>query len=170
MWAVLGLTVGAAALVDRHQSRARYSALGEPTRLDGISLRLPTGWEPPEESDSDALVELVDPHFNRAVSVSLRRPGFGEIFGFNADPRERSRKLLEKIPIGPGMGKLTYRAIPLSHGRQGSELVASATMGDGRILSITVASATDSKRGLPQSELDLIKRIAASVRFQPDSE
>ena len=166
MWIILGGTVGLAALVNQHKQRLLHVELGPPTKLDGISIRLPQGWESFDaEGSSRAVVSLRDPEFDDELQVSLHQRTLFERFRSGGASAGRGASS-EQIPVGSGSGQLVRRGLSVQGQYVASMLTVSSTLPDGRELSIELVCPTAGRTSRLAREIELIKQIAASVRIE----
>jgi hypothetical protein len=171
MWVILGATIGLAALVDRHLGNRLDVRLGEPRELPGLTVRLPLGWETEDTSDDpQTLVYLFDRSNRRAMDVRVERPGLSELLGLGGRSRRPTRELISQIPFGDGTGQLTRRVGSLQSGSSYVELTASRGLARGGTLSISLTAPISSSQADLGREIDLIKRVAASVTINSASE
>lgn len=180
MWIILAATIGLAAVVNYRQRGMVNADLGEPRRIDGLSIRLPRGWNDAEERiESNALIEVDEPHFelwSRTISVSFGRPSFDQVLrtlGGNGDGAGVVRHT-EKIELGGEEAVLAVRRKLEYPSPRGSIYLnttsAARQFSNGRILSITLRVYTRGGKDEMQRDIDLIKRIAASVEVDPPAD
>jgi hypothetical protein len=164
MWIVLLATVGLAAMVDRAKARAMYAALDDPVHFGNISMRLPSGWEPVDDPDHSSLVHLSDDNHARHLWVTVRRPSLMKMFIPGPQARPSMRFTTEKIPMGDVEGTLTiYPRVE----DQFELLEAQRLLPSGGTLEIHMESLSINRRSAHPANVDLIKRIAASVEIGP---
>jgi hypothetical protein len=173
MWIVLGATVGLAALVDHNRRQAREVELGEPTRFrEGFSLRLPEDWDREDDEapdDPSTMVALYDTMFRRALVVRLERLTLTDLFGWTTWSRGMAgagpRQSLGEIPFGDTNGVLTSRRVRVEDGPSITEITAFRPFRS-TTLSITLIAPTYDRRKDVSSEVELVKRIAASMKVE----
>jgi hypothetical protein len=156
MWLILGATVGGAALVDHIKNNALSVPLGPAMAFDDVTLSLPQGWEPLDaSSDPQILVALRDPNLGDEIFVTREATTGG--------------RLLERIPIGDRQGTLR---LDVSHDNGESEvdLIASRPMPSGPPLTIMLSTDSTPQADALQAEIDLIKRVAATVKIHAGSD
>jgi len=130
-----------------------FVSLGEPTTFADLSINLPADWEAQDTSDdSHILANLIDEKLGDELIVS-RESGL------------TGGKLLEKIQVGDVKVNLLLQRKPRDDGVVYAVLSIARPMPHGRPLSIVLISATSGAREELQSRIDLIKRIAATVRI-----
>jgi hypothetical protein len=153
MWLILGATVGAAALVDRIKKDEMYVALA-PMVFDDFSVSLPKGWDSLDTAnDPRVLTAVGDPNLGDEVHISRGRMSI-------------AGKVLERIPIGDATGNLRLVISPQDDGSTEVELIAARMMPSGPPLTITLITDLPPSSEALQPEIDLIKRIAASVKIR----
>ena len=163
MWVILAATVGVAALIDRRVE------LGTPEKLDGVELRLPKNWI--REVRTDSTIELTesDDELARRIRVKVGLPAslmdsLRALAGDDEYPPMRTMR----IEIGSQPGTLVIRKHPVP-GHRGFYLVqvsASSMIPPGdRKLTITLEEVSGGRQAETDSDLSLVQRMAASVRF-----
>jgi hypothetical protein len=160
MWIVLAGTVGLAAVVDRAKARSMFSALDDPVTFTNFSIQLPAGWEQVEEASPGSLVHVRDDEHMRQLTVSVHRPNLFELLMPGETPGRPIRRTTEQVKVGDGDGILTI--YPVVNGRYEVLKVARAIPGVGTIAIEMQSPAGDKRRAHP-ANIDLIKRVAASV-------
>lgn len=160
MWIVLLATVGLAAIVDRAKARSLFSELDEPVTFTNFSIRLPAGWETVDEGEPGALIQLLDEDHMRLITVSVRRPNFLDMLMPSDAPARSARRTTEQVKVGDGDGTLTI--YPAVGGRVEVLNVQRLIPGVGTV-EIEMQSPAGDKRRAHPANIDLIKRVAASV-------
>ena len=165
MWIVLLGTVGVAAMVDRARARSLYAPLDPPERFDNFTVQLPSGWEKLDDTDPRIIVHLDDEAHARDLLIQLRRPSFVEMFVPSVDPPLKP-STTQKIPMGEVDGTLSiYPRVQ----DQFEVLVARRSIPGGGTLEIRMESLSIGKRQAQPANVDLIKRVAESVKMSPQS-
>lgn len=163
MWLILGATVGAAALVNQSKQRAMSAPLGDPEQLRGITVRLPSHWENlDEEAEGDQLIRH-DPPFARYLVVTYRQLGITDMFRLATDPPEEGMAFVEEIDFGGQPARLMQqRGSP----EPVKELTVSRRLPQAREVSISLIVRDTGRRSDISREVELIKRVAASVEIR----
>jgi hypothetical protein len=163
MWLILGATVGAAALVNQSKQRAMSAPLGDPEQLRGISIRLPSHWENlDEDADGDQFIRR-DPDFLRYLVVSYRQLGITDMFRLGAEPPEAGMGFVEEIDLGGQPARLMQQRGSAEPVR---ELTVSRRLPQAREVSISLIVRDTGRRSDISREVELIKRVAASVEIR----
>jgi hypothetical protein len=174
MWAILGLTVGLAALVNARQRSALNADLGEPRQFEGFSLRLPRTWTVPDDPEEPrVLIEVREPYFDtaaRRIDVSLEKSPTTQPIAkmMEEAAAQRTTRSIETISVGGADGALIVRREPVMFWPGASYFTTKVSvtriMPDERVLNITLTSAPGrpGKKEINR-DVDLMKRIAASV-------
>jgi hypothetical protein len=156
MWLILGATIGAAALVDHIKQQNLYVLLDQPTSFGDFSVRLPAGWKQVDDSGS-ALVAtaLVDQDLgDEIILMRARVPVTGKLIG--------------KVQVGDFTGNLLISTRE-DEGQSETQLMVTRPMPGARPLVIMLLTDGPPRKSELQGQIDLITRIAASVRVHsPD--
>ncbi|HEY1628367.1 MAG TPA: hypothetical protein VGF52_00830 [Tepidisphaeraceae bacterium] len=157
MWLVLGATIGGAALVDRFKMNHLSVPLDKPVTVGDVTLSLPRGWDTMDASDNpQVLIAVGDPDSND--KLELRRQRVGGI-----------GRVIDYLSIGDFQASLRLEIFQ-QNGQSEIDLIASRPMPDGPPLTIMLISDSAPDPQLLQSEIDLIKRVAATVIIHQSGE
>lgn len=168
MWLILGATVGAAALVNRVKEAALHPALAERVQVDGISVSLPEGWvNLDHEGETDEILRR-DPRTGDLVIIAVRQLGFDEIYGMTQRSRGSQPMFLDEIELGGAPARLMIDRVTIGRVQGIPALVAARRLPQLREITITFLAPAADKRPSLSREVDLIKRIAASVEVDPN--
>ena len=152
MWLILGATIGAAALLDRAKHQQFYVRLGDPTAFEGFTINLPADWDALDtRDDSEVVAAMSDPKSDDKIIIARGRGGsIGTVLG--------------KIQIGDYSANLIMRIHRKSSGEI-TELIAWREVAGELPLEIILFTDSLSQRDELQSKIDLMKRVAATVRI-----
>lgn len=160
MWLILGGTVGVAAVVSHYKRQSLVPPLSEPQQIEGIRVKLPTGWGDPDgESDERTLVR-VQPQFGDTLVIAVTdQPRSNPVV---VEAESRSTRVKE-IDLGGEPANLIIIRHPLPGGHNVLELNVSRNVPRNRrvTLRLVVPGARTTAELAP--EIALIQRIAASV-------
>jgi hypothetical protein len=166
MWIILGGTVGLAALLDRGRASALRVELGEPSKFDGFSIRLPKGWDRNDALDGDAIrIELTDPRTGIDLTIDARPPG--PIDRMRLYRGRRRDRVLETIPFGDGSADVTRAQVLVDNQYLGTELVVTRQISPQWMLGISMVTPAPPEKVALGRELGIIKQVAASVKVEP---
>lgn len=164
MWVILAGTVGMAAVVNSQLNR-----LGDPVTIDGVTLRLPSGWEAVDDDpETIELRERGESSLVRQLTVGYGTPAFSlsELF---SGGRGRARE--QSVELSDGRtASLRIMRRELARDPRGIiyELDVSASVptpaGKKLIISITQVS-IDVKSDGKVNEM-LMRKILDSVRYE----
>jgi hypothetical protein len=156
MWLVLGATVVGAALVDQFKMNRLTVPLGPAVTVGDVTLSLPRGWESGDAADDPrVLIVANDPSTDDQLLVSRQRIG-------------NIGKVVDHLSIGDYQASLRLH-VATENGESEIDLIASRPMPSGLPLVITLITDANQASAL-QSEIDLIKRIAATVKIRQSGE
>jgi hypothetical protein len=163
MWVVLAGTVGLAALVNIDVRRKHGGELGDRITVGEISVQLPLGWRP--EADDGGLVRVREPgEYGRSVEVGRRPTGsvfdvFKSIASGSSTPLRNS-----EVELASGTWRVIARRV-LIEDDEGiwPALVVSAAA---RNTCITLEDRVGARGRELEGNIDLVKRIAATVQFE----
>ena len=167
MWIVLAGTVGLAAVVDRQVSRTRGGELAPPVSLADAKVRLPKGWVVAEDDDSMIEVhESGDDEMGRQLRVKIGPPSslIESLRALTDDATAEGSIQSMKITIGGQSGTLVVRKRPIDRGIYLVQISAASIIPPGnRKLTIQLQEIGEGRKPQIQSDIDLVKRVAASV-------
>lgn len=167
MWLILGATIGAAALVDHLKEAGLHPSLAERVELNGVTFNLPSGWTNLDHEVENDQIMRGDPRLGDLVLVSVRQMGFDEVFGQTQRAPGARPVFLDEIPLGEFTGRLVFDRVKISGVDDVPALVVSGRIPQARSLEIAVMAPSARDREDVNREIDLIKRIAESVKVDP---
>jgi hypothetical protein len=169
MWVILGATVAAAALVNRVKEAALHPSLGERVELDGVSVGLPSGWKNLDHEAETGEIIRVDPNSGILLQVAVHQVGFQELYGMTQRTPGARARYLDEIDLGGAPARLMLDQFNIGRGESLPALIATRRLPQLREIAITVISPNVDERSRFYHEIDLIKRVAASVKVVPSS-
>lgn len=162
MWLILGATVGAAGIVSHFKRQSLKPVLGEPQQIQGISVRLPLGWIDREDESDDRTLIRSHPQFADVLIVSVTRQSSSTV-----EAETRSTRVKE-IDLGGEPSKLVIIRHLVRSGETIPELNVSRNLPNNRKVTISLAVPGARRASELGLEIDLIERIAASVKLDPN--
>jgi len=175
MWLILGGTVGLAALLDRHQHAELRVTLDHPIQVGSIRLLLPAHWML-EFTDAGMLTATDTTTYppQRTLDVTVAPPAEAGLIDDLL--RKRNAGPAQTFPFGQGeqtMGTLYAwtQSIPIEDdGETGTlgNVLATAILRNGPEVTLRLKHEAASSESLdPEDDIDLVKRIAATVQLDP---
>ena len=187
MWIVLGATVGLAALVSHHRRTSIDVKLGDAISHRGVTVQLPKGWEIVKTADKQSAVVVTatekkndDDEEGGARVLKITREPLGsyrspiEYALSQLHPGGGASKIIQGqdyFPIDNSPGEVLYQVRDLAPtslrdarqgGRRRVKTICAATVApSGR----GIAIAMDADGDIDASDMELIKRIAATVKL-----
>jgi hypothetical protein len=161
-----------AALVDLGKIKALDVNLGEPTKLEGFTIRLPEGWSGADSvEEGDDHIEIRERHADiwaRTISVSARRPSLTGVLGALMDNSAEGFTTVktQKVNLGGADWTLITRRAEMDEVRgtlYAMMITIGRTLPDGRYLSIILSGVSRGSSKNTNRDVELLKRIAASV-------
>jgi hypothetical protein len=176
MWVILGGTVGLAALLDRHQHLAMITALGSPVQCGDAQLRLPEHWL--REYAGTGMVTATESTVyppNRSLEVTVWPPAEPGLV--NQLLHKQSQNTPQSAAFGsdekqPGSLFSWERPIVDQSGESGflGVVIATTTYRNGPQVTIRLEHAAPNDQAMDfQDDIDLVRRIAATVRVSATS-
>jgi hypothetical protein len=174
MWVILGGTVALAALLDRHQHQQTRVALAQPLQCGAIQLQLPARWMI-EYSDPGIVTASESGTFplRRLLEVTVAPP---------AEPGLVDQLLQKQNPgvpqpvsfgsAGAQTGKLYHWQESVdddaqAHSYVQGRVIATTVLPNGPEITLRLEHLEGSEQAIESDDdIDLVRRIAATVRFQ----
>ncbi len=167
MWAILAGTLGLAALTNEFRHARLRVDLEPPVHVKNISIRLPANWTTSAIEEAGQVLAMKDEDSGRVLIITMKPPK-PMTPGEEEDPWEITSQLatVGKIPLGGANADLMLQRYP-TRGGGVDALTAERKLDDGNTFRILLIHPSRTRRGpADPTEVDLIKRIAASVEFE----
>jgi len=177
MWLILGGTVGLAALLDRHQHELMRINLADPVPCGDVWLQLPARWLI-ENSGAAGMITASESStnpFEPALQVTVAPPAEGGLVD------QLLRKQAPTFPpqaisfgkTGKTSGNLYVWQMPLDEDGQSypfAKVIATAVLPNGPQVTIRLEHLGRNSQAMDlQDDVDLVRRIAATVKLSPGS-